>query len=222
MFAIIDNTSVIENTPLLMGNLIWMSWNIFLALIGLGFGWLMSKYAKTIYKWFFFFPWLLFIPNSIYVLTDIIHLVVDWPLADFWIKVGLFGEYLLLFSTGLIIYYLSLKLFEKTFLQRHKLKGQYYSIIIGLSILFSFGVFMGRVQRSNSWHVLTKPVKIIQDSWFVLSNFRLMIITILFGLASAGFYLLCRDIDINYLQRKKLGRSGKKKRGNLHMVNVLR
>jgi uncharacterized membrane protein len=223
MFAIIENPSEIENLPVLVGNLIWMSWNIFLALIGLGFGWLMLKYAKTRFKWVFFVAWLLFIPNSIYILTDILHFILQWPTADFWIKMGLLIQYLFLFSAGLIIYYYSFKLFEKVFRLSKLSKVRYLLVVIAFSILISFGVFMGRVQRSNSWYVVTQPIKIIQDTWNVISDFRLMIVTVLFGLAMVGFYFLCRDIDQNFNRKRKLDQPIRpKKQRSLNMINHLK
>jgi uncharacterized membrane protein len=102
--------------------------------------------------------WLLFIPNSFYILTDLFHLDMNEG-VPLWYDLAL----LLSFAwTGLLFGILSVrqmeKLFEKVF--RRKLDLLF---ILPVMALNGFGVFVGRYLRFNSWDVITSPLQLIKD-----------------------------------------------------------
>jgi uncharacterized membrane protein len=106
--------------------------------------------------------WLLFIPNSFYILTDLFHLDMNEG-VPLWYDLAL----LLSFAwTGLLFGILSVrqmeKLFEKVF--RRKLDLLF---ILPVMALNGFGVFVGRYLRFNSWDVITSPLQLIKDIVYV-------------------------------------------------------
>ncbi|HWI90835.1 MAG TPA: DUF1361 domain-containing protein [Flavisolibacter sp.] len=138
----------------------FLVWNLFLAYVPYAISKQMSLRSIKM-KWEFLlysFIWLLFIPNSFYIITDLFHLDMneDVPL---WYDLAL----LLSFAwNGLLFGILSVrqmeKLFEKNF---NKKFGALF--IVPVMALNGFGVYIGRYLRFNSWDVLANPFQLIND-----------------------------------------------------------
>ncbi len=144
---------------------IFMSWNIFLAWIPYVLSCYFSVYSKK-EKWkqfFLFGSWLLFFPNALYIVTDLIHL-------DEITNVPLWYDAVLLFASsfiGLIMAFVSLQKAE------YLLRGVFSKRVVNCMIpviifLGSFGVYLGRFQRWNSWDVIHNPLSLGID---ILSRF---------------------------------------------------
>ena len=102
--------------------------------------------------------WLLFLPNSPYVLTDVLHLrwVDSAPSWRFTIQI------LTLAVTGLLIGMVSLQLIHTELRRRWGRTRAWWAI--GLAIaLASFGVSIGRFGRWNSWDTITQPKLLMRD-----------------------------------------------------------
>ena len=136
----------------------WMVWNLFLAWLPAGCALLAYNLRKTHSRlsglvvfgcavtWFFFFP------NAPYLLTDLIHLRAR-PGIPFWYDLLL----LLAFAwTGFFLGLWSLLLMQEVV---RRLVGTTASWVFALVMLVlgSFGIYLGRFQRWNSWDVLSNP-----------------------------------------------------------------
>jgi uncharacterized membrane protein len=109
--------------------------------------------------------WLLFFPNAPYILTDLIHLTQrgTMPLWYDLIMVITFawaGTFL-----GLISLYLIQTLVRNA---AGKLTGWLFALAV--LALGSFGVYLGRFPRWNSWDVLADPLSLFADIWDRLSH----------------------------------------------------
>jgi len=99
--------------------------------------------------------WLLFIPNSFYILTDLFHLGEhnDVPM---WFDLALIISFA---WDGLLLGILSVRQMEKMvqrfFPGRHEL-----FFIYPLMWLNALGVYIGRYPRFNSWDIITNPLGI--------------------------------------------------------------
>lgn len=93
--------------------------------------------------------WLVFLPNAPYVLTDFIHLGTRHRLFDS-LVLGSFA------FTALALGFASLLLVQVVVTRA---AGAVAGWTLALSALFlsSVGVYLGRVQRLNSWDVLQRP-----------------------------------------------------------------
>jgi uncharacterized membrane protein len=102
--------------------------------------------------------WLLFLPNSPYVLTDVLHLrwVQDAPSWRFTIQI------LTLAVTGLLLGMVSLQLVHAE-LRRRWGRTTAWWCIAGAIGLASFGVSIGRFGRWNSWDTITRPELLVSD-----------------------------------------------------------
>ncbi len=180
---------------LLLFNASWMLYNISLAVIGIIFGFLMYKAKPMVLKVIFGIIWLLFIPNSIYMLTDIIHLYRDLPRVILFYQILLTIEYFLLMIIAIITFIVSFIFFEQVLLQKSfkkYVKKEHKAVIfIVLNFVIAFGMVLGRIQRLNSWDIVTNLPAVIKNTFHVLTNLQLLMLTFFFG-------ILCNFVYFSY------------------------
>lgn len=140
---------------------LFLIWNLVLAFIP----WLLSTFLLSKNKSIRGFKlsimlitWLLFFPNCPYILTDLFHLhkATEMPM---WYDLILILTYAF---TALILGILSLLDIEKIALMNLR-KPFATLLLIILLFVSSFGVYVGRYLRWNSWDVLTNPISIFHD-----------------------------------------------------------
>jgi uncharacterized membrane protein len=140
---------------------LFLVWNLFLAFIP----WYVSSWmnrrmrSKSIVTFLAcVFVWLLFIPNSFYILTDLFHL-------DMNVSVPLWYDLALLLGfawNGLLFGILSVRQMEKLF--EHYFNKKFDLLFIfPVMVLNGFGVYVGRYLRFNSWDVFTNPFQLLDD-----------------------------------------------------------
>jgi len=169
---------------------IFLAWNLFLAWIPFAISQRLHL-VKNRWKLFFLVGgWLLFLPNAPYIITDFLHLKQRFPIP-YWYDI------LLLFSAalnGLLLGFVSLLTVEKFLAIRY---GNKISAIIILCSFFlcSFGIYMGRYLRWNSWDIIVNPGDVATDILDRVFNpfdhFGTWSVTILFG---SFFYVMYYSI----------------------------
>jgi uncharacterized membrane protein len=102
--------------------------------------------------------WLLFFPNAPYILTDLFHLRLKS-------NVPIWFDLLLILSfawVGLLYGFMSLWDIEKILSQKINRK---FVPVISLFLLFlgSFGIYLGRYLRWNSWDIIREPFELFYD-----------------------------------------------------------
>lgn len=141
---------------------LFLNWNLFLAFIP----WALSSVVviKPSLKksrgvlFFLLAAWLLFFPNAPYILTDLFHLRLRSSMP-IWFDLIL----ILSFAwTGLLFGFLSLLDIERVL--RDFVKPVYIPFI-SILLLFtgSFGIYVGRFLRWNSWDIVAEPFKLFYD-----------------------------------------------------------
>lgn len=132
-------------------------WNLFLATIPLFFSRRLKRFKRINLKvCMLLFCWLLFLPNAPYIITDIFHLE-ERPLIPYWfdLLIVISGAW-----NGIALCITSLMQVEG-FLAKHiKPKWRLPSTLL-LITLCSYGIFLGRYKRYNSWNIITQPQNII-------------------------------------------------------------
>ncbi len=178
-------------------NIRWMFLNVTLALIPFVFGGLMVK-AKRIYiKSLFFVIWLAFVPNTIYIVTDIIHIPQQWNQTMPIERPLLLFQYLVLEIIGLLSFISAVYLFEKLLftLGRKKKKNKFLisHVIFVFNFIIGFGVVLGRIQKLNSWEIFSDAEKTLSKSFEVLSSLELILLVIFFGLLGNFLYFFFKN-----------------------------
>ncbi|QRA42771.1 DUF1361 domain-containing protein [Chryseobacterium cucumeris] len=139
---------------------LFLNWNLFLAWIPL----LLSSFVlafnirSKISLVFIIIIWILFFPNSPYILTDLFHLKARN-------SIPIWYDLIVILSfawTGLICGFISLNDIEKK-LSYYGKKNSINGIIVFFLFMSSFGVYLGRFLRWNSWDVLNNPFGLFSD-----------------------------------------------------------
>jgi uncharacterized membrane protein len=99
--------------------------------------------------------WLLFFPNAPYVLTDFIHLDAS-PAAPLWYDALMLSSFA---WTALLLGFVSLYLVQ-VLVRRWAGAGWSWLVVTAALALASFGVYLGRFVRFNSWDVLVRPERV--------------------------------------------------------------
>ncbi|TWT09861.1 DUF1361 domain-containing protein [Streptococcus sp. sy004] len=142
-------------------------WNMFLALVALDFAYLAYRTKNTFLKIVSVLLWLLFYPNTFYMLTDIIHMsFADQALWDR-LSMIMFMLYVSSILFGVLSGVLSLQLiFNSLGVKNIYLR---YLVITNLSFLSSFAIHIGRYARLNSWDALMNPMTVVDSMVEVVS-----------------------------------------------------
>jgi uncharacterized membrane protein len=176
-------------------NISWMAYNTLLAVIPVFLGWLLYYIKSALFKAVLFIAWLLFVPNTIYLFTDIIHLNNDLRLVGFWGGLLVIAQYFLLLAAGFLTFIVSLYPVEKLL--------RVPSYIIGLNFLIGFGMVLGRVYRFNSWDVIWGLEDIILTMGNLILSPKMLSLALLFGLFANFLYFLFRKEVVRYIDRVK-------------------
>lgn len=142
----------------------FMPWNLFLGFLPLLFTRIIMYYdsirQSRVMLVLMVALWLLFFPNAPYMLTDLFHLN-NRPAMPLWYDLF----FVLSFAwTGLLAGFLSLGDIEKLMLQRRRIPANAIPYISGtLLVIASFGIYLGRYLRWNSWDVFVNPIGVLTD-----------------------------------------------------------
>lgn len=173
-------------------DLLYLVWNLFLAwipyIISLYF---VKKDTHTNYSIPIFILWFLFFPNAPYLVTDVIHIASRLsPL--------LWYDSLLFFFFG----WIGLLLGILSLFHIHQYLKAYFSFWISELIIFvicfvsSFGIYIGRFERWNSWDIFTNPLGLVKHLFYTLTNFSNTGILLVFVIVFTIFiYLVYKTIS---------------------------
>ena len=137
--------------------------------------------------------WLLFFPNAPYIITDIFHYEQRFP-VPFWY------DLILVIScawNGLILGMASLMNVEK-FMSKHLKPGWVFVCECFSLILCSYGIFIGRFLRFNTWDIITDPRSLMYTSAhhvLVPQNYgKLWVFTLLFAVLLGVIYFTLKQL----------------------------
>lgn len=146
---------------------LFLVWNLFLAILPFS----ITSYLKEQHQlskvafcvWLII--WFLFIPNAPYIVTDIIHLRLSPPKIIFYDALTIISFAI----SGLLLFLFSLRdmthLFEshfKTYIPKYIKTSFFFTV--------SFGVYLGRFLRYNSWEILSNPKHLFLDIFYIISD----------------------------------------------------
>jgi uncharacterized membrane protein len=173
--------------------LFFLIWNLILAIIPYLTTSYLLKVHQSLSKTKFFVGiliWLAFIPNSFYILTDLIHLTnSNSPII--WLDVMIISSYAFI---GFVFGTLSLVDFENII--KSKISIKFVSIIIPfVCFLCGIGIFIGRILRYNSWDILSNPFELVTDCVFALTTYKSILFSIHFCIIIYFSYLINKIIS---------------------------
>ncbi|WP_037576680.1 DUF1361 domain-containing protein [Sporocytophaga myxococcoides] len=172
-------------------NFLFLTWNWLLAVIPLILAFIISSLNnKKLINILSFMVlgsiWLLFLPNAPYLITDIVHLK-ERTTIPIWL------DALMLFSfafTGLVSGLVSLYYVHQHFMKYSGDKLSWLFICI-VSTLCSYGIYLGRFLRWNSWDILTETSTLFND--IIVNLFRvkaILVIGVFTSFLIASYYIV--------------------------------
>lgn len=183
----------------------FLIWNLFLGSVPFMItGW-MTRNPRLIENRLLYYlilaAWLLFIPNSFYIITDLFHLThVDS--APKWF------DLLLIFSfawNGLLFGILSLRRVE-LFISLVSGRAVTALVVFVVMWLSALGIYIGRFLRYNSWDVVTDPFTLLSDIgemiWHPVENGYAWGMTGIYGVFMTLLYFTFRRIGESMAQSR--------------------
>jgi uncharacterized membrane protein len=181
-------------------------WNLFLAVIpvvlGYATAWGLKKNGKqsqlpraiTVPM---FIAWLLFLPNTCYLLTEWRHLLFDARWAGLldtahedrnaMLSVAKWGLFFAAYSScGILSLALSIRPMERWLASTKTIPP--FILAPPFFFLMSLGVYLGLLPRLNSWDIFTRPLQVWAIAWSGLTHIELLSAIVLFALLLWGVY----------------------------------
>ena len=134
----------------------WLAWNLFLAWVPFMLALLLYERARAGASWRVLVPlgllWLAFFPNAPYLITDLKHL-------GHGAQVPVLYDVLLLSAAAWLGLLLGLSSLFLVHAIARRLVGALdaWALVVAVLALSSFGIYLGRVQRWNSWDLVVHP-----------------------------------------------------------------
>lgn len=183
---------------------IFLIWNLFLAAIPAFFAYWLAERLKT-KPWKspkqigLTVAWLLFLPNSFYIITDFIHLRENFE-ADYMYDIVMFTVFVI---SGLVFGFMSLFMVHTQLVKRLKTNTS-HKIIAVILLACSFAIYLGRYSRWNTWDVIFKPAGLLFDVSDRVVNPALHLQTyevtgLFFAMLGLIYFVIWQSV--NYLQK---------------------
>lgn len=132
----------------------FLVWNLFLAWIPVFFAVGFAAVQRRVWLLPLGLGWLAFLPNSPYLVTDLVHLAEG---VELWRHVLQYG-----FAawTGVLLGVVSLRLVHGRIEREFGAVAGWTSVVFSVA-LCAVGVVIGRFQRWNSWDLVTRPDAVV-------------------------------------------------------------
>lgn len=142
---------------------VFLVWNLLLAAVTPLLAWWLvrrvRRYGWAHWKQFYLtIIWILFLPNSFYILTDFIHLRQTYE-ASLLYDIVMLTSFAL---SGLIMGFISVYLIHVELGKRLK-PPQTWVVIGTIFLASSFAICLGRFTRWNTWDIFLKPAGLLFD-----------------------------------------------------------
>ncbi len=151
--------------------------------------------SRSIFWWLGLLPFIAFLPNAPYILTDVIHFYdAVRSINSVWgITLIIVPIYLIFIGIGWFSYVFSLinisKYFADNALDRYSTISE-----LSLHLLCAIGIYIGRFIRFNSWSLITEPKQFLRIlPGELIGKFPLVVILLTFLIITL-FYGICKPI----------------------------
>lgn len=168
-----------------------LDWNLFLSWIPLLIAYAARIHSRAFPRQYLVtillsIVWLLFFPNAPYMITDLIHLSVDYGSNLTWHDAIMLYYYA---QVSLINGLISMYWIHHTW--RRVFGGKTGNILLLCSLpLAGYGIFLGRIGRWNSWDVLKNPLGLAEAVISGVNERTAILLTFEFALLLAMLYLV--------------------------------
>lgn len=204
------------------GSVLWVSWNLFLAVIPVALASAVVRLHEArwprVIRWpavgIALLAWLVFLPNTCYLLTEWRHFLVDLDSSNLYLRARADSQAALLMMLWVVFYFcysaFGMLAFTLAIRPIARLARQHGLPIPMLAVLLfgllSLGVYLGLVLRFNSWDLVTRPTSVFASVAALRSRPLLTAFLVTFGVF---LWLAYGALDIwveGFKARRKSGR----------------
>ena len=172
----------------------FLLFNLFLGFLPILVAFILTlSYKKLSRFWIIVFVlvWLIFYPNAPYMITDLIHVNAESSYVIY--------DALIIFSFAMLSLFFgfySIKMVQNVIQEIWNKKVARIAVAASI-VLSSFGIYLGRILRLNSWDIFTEPIKTFLNILHHLSpiegNIQTYIIIVLFSCIQYILLLTIKD-----------------------------
>lgn len=152
------------------------AWNLFLAWVPLALALGLERATRVSSGAAFGVAWLAFFPNAPYLVTDLVHLRHRAP-VPLWYDVAFFATLAL---AGLFVGLASLEIVHRV-LRRHLGARAAWALVLLISGLSGYAIYLGRFLRWNSWDLFTRPLGVLGSVVADVTHARPWGVSVVFG-----------------------------------------
>lgn len=178
--------------------LFFLIWNLMLAAIPYALSSHVTVHFSTLKKEFtglLLLSWLAFLPNSFYIITDLVHVVRSTGNL-FYFDLVLISSFAI---TGFFLGLLSLIQVEQLLLKLNFKSKTTSVFVLLICFLNGFGIYIGRVLRFNSWDILSNPIELFTTLFYELFSKETILFSIHFGAFIYLTFLLYKNTNQNII-----------------------
>lgn len=182
---------------------IFLIWNMILAIIPFGLLKMEKNASSKVLKILAILAWVLFLPNTFYTVTDLIHIQNlkfyffenPYASATYIEDIASWMEIVNLFLVSTFGFFAGLINVDK-FVKRFENTWQKIAAISILSILSGVAIYIGRFLRFNSWDVLN-PFGLVKGVFAALNGFyiKFIILFSIFIFMSCFIYSMTKNLE---------------------------
>ena len=176
--------------------------NLVLAFIPLVFAFYLFKLNKkrSVLWWFLALVFIAFLPNSAYVLTDIIHFIAAVKSPDIsliYLLLVICPFYIIFLTLNFEFYVLAISWAKNYINKQSDTNNSWHWLNIifipAIHLLSAVGVYLGRFQRLESTDILHKPLLVFRDAIHdIFGGSSALIIIVLFIIFYSLYFMVCR------------------------------
>ncbi|MBK7774289.1 MAG: DUF1361 domain-containing protein [Sandaracinaceae bacterium] len=152
------------------------AWNLFLAWVPLALALGLERASRLGSASLLGVAWLAFFPNAPYLVTDLVHLRHRAP-VPLWYDVAFFATLAL---AGLFVGLASLEIVHRV-LRRHVSARAAWALVLLISALSGYAIYLGRFLRWNSWDLFTRPLGVLASVASDVTHARPWGVSVVFG-----------------------------------------
>ena len=174
----------------------FLVWNLFLALVPAFAAAAMvhaNRHGARVFAVVWAGVWLLFLPNAPYLITDLVHLKPRPP-VPYWFDILLFTTFA---GAGILAAFSSFHDVQHVVARRFG-RGASWAVLALAAFAAGFGIYLGRVERLNSWDVFTRPEDLLpavtERLFAPWTQPRALAVTMLYGAVVLFGYVAVRVI----------------------------
>lgn len=175
--------------------------NLFVSLVAVVLTYIYLKIKGRFFKVVFCLLWLLFLPNTAYLFTDVVHTISQWNSTPSSSHMSLAILYIVFEGIGIITFLFAFLPFETIVREINTLKKHTIVSLVAFNFLIAFGVVLGRWKHINSYVIFTNPIKVFGSIMNIVTSLNLLGLTLLLGLVCNGIYFLFRKKVLSFLKK---------------------